>query len=344
MPVNRNALIRYQTIDKCLNNRYRSWTLEDLIEACSDSLYEYEGIAKGVSRRTVQADIQIMRSDKLGYNAPIEVYDNKYYRYADPDYSITNIPLTEQDLSTLVEITEILKQFKGFAHFSELTGIIQRLEDKIYTEKTRQPAIIDIDRNENLKGLQYLDVLYNAILEQKVLTISYQSFTARKPADISFHPYLLKEYNNRWFVLGKKSAKDNFLNLALDRIHKIEVNEHLVYFKDHDFNCSEYYKNVIGVTVTNERPQKIRLAFDSSNAPYVITKPLHHSQQIISTSAKGIEVEITVIPNYELERVILGFGDSVKIISPERLRKRIVEKLHKSLRGYDVNLKESNSN
>ena len=81
MPVNRNALIRYKTIDKCLQNRYREWTLEDLIEACSEALYEYEGITKGISKRTIQLDIQIMRSDKLGYNAPIIVYDNKYYTY-----------------------------------------------------------------------------------------------------------------------------------------------------------------------------------------------------------------------------------------------------------------------
>jgi predicted DNA-binding transcriptional regulator YafY len=338
MPANRNALIRYQTIDKCLTNRYRLWTLEDLIEACSNALYEYEGIDKGVSRRTVQADMQIMRSDKLGYNAPIEVYDNKYYRYADANYSITNIPLTEQDLNTLMEITEILRQFKGFAHFSELSGIVQRLEDKIYTEKTQQPAIIDIERNENLKGLQFLDVLYNAILKQKVLTVSYQSFTARKPADISFHPYLLKEYNNRWFVLGKKSANKHLLTLALDRIHAVDENEHVAYHKDPNFNSTEYYKDTIGVTVINDIPQKVRLLFDSSNAPYVVTKPLHHSQKLLTTSENGIEVEITVIPNYELERVILGFGDSVTVLSPSSLKRRIVSKLRKSLRKYDSSL------
>jgi len=79
MPVTRNALIRYRTIDNCLRNRARKWTLEDLIEACSEALYEYEGIDKGVSRRSIQMDIQFMRSDKLGYNAPIVVLEKKYY-------------------------------------------------------------------------------------------------------------------------------------------------------------------------------------------------------------------------------------------------------------------------
>ena len=94
MPANKNALIRYKTIDNCLRNRYRRWTLDDLVEACSDALYDMEGITKGVCARTVQMDIQIMRSDKLGYNAPIEVYDRIYYRYADPEYSITEMPLS----------------------------------------------------------------------------------------------------------------------------------------------------------------------------------------------------------------------------------------------------------
>ena len=84
MPVNRNALIRYKTIDNCLRNPYRRWTLEDLVDACSDALYEYEGIDKGISKRAVQMDIQMMRSEKLGYNAPIVVYENKYYKYEDP--------------------------------------------------------------------------------------------------------------------------------------------------------------------------------------------------------------------------------------------------------------------
>ena len=97
MPANKNALIRYKTIDRCLRNRYRRWTLDDLVDACCDALYEMEGITKGVCARTVQMDIQIMRSDKLGYNAPIVVYDKIYYTYSDPDYSITEMPLSMDD-------------------------------------------------------------------------------------------------------------------------------------------------------------------------------------------------------------------------------------------------------
>ena len=108
MPANKNALIRYKTIDRCLRNRYRRWTLDDLVDACSDALYDMEGITKGVCARTVQMDIQIMRSDKLGYNAPIVVYDKIYYTYADPDYSITEMPLSMDDCKLIKEAITLL--------------------------------------------------------------------------------------------------------------------------------------------------------------------------------------------------------------------------------------------
>lgn len=92
MPANKNALIRYKTIDNCLRNRYRRWTIDDLVEACSDALYDCEGISKGVSLRTVQNDLQIMRSDKLGYNAPIEVYSISIIGMPTPNIPLPTCP------------------------------------------------------------------------------------------------------------------------------------------------------------------------------------------------------------------------------------------------------------
>ncbi len=108
MPANKNALIRYKTIDRCLRNRYRRWTIDDLVDACCDALLDMEGITKGVCARTVQMDIQIMRSDKLGYNAPIVVYDKIYYTYADPGYSITEMPLSMDDCKLIKEAITLL--------------------------------------------------------------------------------------------------------------------------------------------------------------------------------------------------------------------------------------------
>ncbi|MCF0168046.1 MAG: hypothetical protein HUJ93_05315 [Bacteroidales bacterium] len=127
MPANKNALIRYRTIDKCLRRRYKEWTLDDLVEACSDALWELEGIDSGVSVRTVQGDIQTMRSDKLGYNAPIEVYDNKYYRYSEPGYSIAETGLYGNDYDAIVEAISLIQQYQDKNGAVELTKVKETL-------------------------------------------------------------------------------------------------------------------------------------------------------------------------------------------------------------------------
>jgi len=215
MAINKNALIRYKTIDKCLQNKMRSWTLKDLITACSDALYDFEGRDINVSVRTVQLDIQMMRGDKLGYNAPIEVYDRKYYRYTDESYSITNIPLTENDMNILSETMDMLKQFQDFSLFDEFKGVFNKLEDKIYTEQHKKPSVIHLEKNSDLKGLELLDELYQAILKEVVIKLLYQSFKAQIPSEFIFHPYFLKEFNNRWFLVGQRDNNNKIATLAL---------------------------------------------------------------------------------------------------------------------------------
>lgn len=335
MPVNRNALIRYKTIDKCLQNRRRKWTLEDLIDKVSDALYEYEGIDKIISKRTIQADIQMMRSDKLGYNAPIIVTDKKYYSYDDATYSITNIPLSENDMNTITDIVQVLKQFKGFQHFNELTEVISKLEDKVYSQKHHKKSVIDFEKNENLKGIHFLDELYHAIIHEKVLDIHYQSFTASRSTSLEFHPWLLKEFRNRWFIIGKPSKSNSIFTLALDRIISISYSKK-IYQIDETFDAELFYKDVVGVTVSNIKPMNVTLFVSKKQAPYILTKPIHTSQQVVSERENGIIISLKVQHNFELESVLLGFGEGVTVLSPIRLRNAMLAHLHKSIDAYNM--------
>lgn len=337
MSQNKNALIRYKTIDKCLQNRYRQWTLDDLIEACSEALYEYEGKASSISKRTIQMDIQLMRSEKLGYNAPIVVYDKKYYKYEDDEFTITDIPLTETDINVLTETVSMLKQFKDFSLFSDVSDILQRLEDKIYAEKSHTQPVIYLDKNENLKGLHFLDEIYQAIIKKVVLVITYKSFKSRDEQQFNFHPFILKEFNNRWFLIGKKKASDPISNLALDRIIKIDFDFSLPYLEQ-DFDAENFYKDVVGVTVNQGlKARTIELWIDADNAPYVVTKPFHHSQKLENENEDGsINITLKLKINYEIERLLLGFGEGLEVIKPEGLRKRIQTKMKAALARYDV--------
>lgn len=321
MPVNRNALIRYKTIDTCLRNRYRRWTLEDLIDACSDALYEYEGIDKGISKRTVQMDIQMMRSEKLGYNAPIIVYENKYYTYEDEDYSITDTPLTEQDLKVMSEAVEVLRQFKGFSYFSEMGDIVSRLEDHVTSAKMKTIPVIDFEKNESLKGLNYLDVIYNAIVNKQALDMKYRSFKARSASSFIFYPYLLKEYRNRWFVFGVKRGTPMLMNLALDRIHSLEVAEKEQYRENTWFDPLTFFDDIVGVTKNvGSKVETVRFWVNAQNAPYVETKPFHKSQKLVETQEDGSMIfELEVVINQELQREFFGFVDTIKVLAPQSL-------------------------
>jgi predicted DNA-binding transcriptional regulator YafY len=340
MPANRNALIRYKTIDSCLCNRQKRWTLEMLIEKVSDVLYDYEGMDKGISRRTIQADIQMMRSDKLGYYAPIVIVDKKYYTYEDPEYSITNIPLSGEDLARMNEAVEMLKQFKGFSHFNNLNDVVQKLESHVHAASSNQRPAIHFEKNDNLKGLVHLDTIYQAIVQEKALDISYQSFKARDGQRFFFHVWWLKEFKNRWFAVGMQGNKQDIYTLALDRMSEVSISEEMPYRSNKTYTPDDYYKDVIGVTVSpTMRPVEVQLWVSAQHAPYVLTKPLHHSQELVEEREdKSVVIQLHVQQNYEMEREILGFGAGMIVLSPERLRKAIKYHVMGAARQYEVEL------
>lgn len=339
MPVNRNALVRYRTIDKCLQNRRRKWTIENLIDACNDALYEYEGVDTTISLRTIRLDLTAMRSDSLGYSAPIIVTDKKYYTYADAEYSISNSPLTAQDLDILQEVSHLLRQFKGFSHFNEVSEMVNKLEDKIYSEQNQQASVIDFEKNELLTGIEWLDVLYKAIVNKTTLLITYQSFKARQANDITLYPYLLKEYRNRWFVLGMKKQGKEIITLALDRIQIITIQDKELFVQHKNFEPHSYFNDIIGVTRNAaERPTTIIFWASSFHAPYIKTKPLHASQKIVEEVKSGTHFSIEVIPNFEMERELIGFGEGIKILSPNNLIRQVKRKVRLMNELYQTEL------
>ncbi len=335
MPANRNALIRYKTIDKCLQNHYRQWTLDDLIEACSYALAEYEGIYKGISRRTVQLDIQIMRSEKLGYNAPIEVYDNKYYRYADSNYTITNAPISENDLQILSETVDVLKQFQGYHHFEEMSDVVGRLQDRIAVAHHRGYPIIDFERNDKLVGLEFLSPIYDAISKRQTLHIRYRSYHSKLIKDYYLFPYLLKEYRNRWFVFGTRPGNKDIINFALDRIKGLDIS--IIPFRSNpDFNPNIYFDDIIGVTKYSALTKaRVKFKVSSDNASYILTKPIHNSQRLIDTTADvSMIFEITVLINLEFYREMLGYGSSLTILEPSFVVEEMKDRTSAMARNY----------
>ena len=329
MPANKNALIRYKTIDNCLRNRYRKWTLEDLIDACSDALYDMEGIRKGISVRTVQGDIQMMRSDKLGYNAPIEVYEHKFYRYADPNYSIANMPMSQNDYEVMQEAVDMLRQLQDFDQFVEMSDVVNRLQDKLAVTKNNRKPIVHFDNVPDLKGLRLLNPLYSHIAHKQTLRIMYQSFTAREPREFILCPYLLKEFRNRWFLFGSKADDLLLFNLPLDRIVSVEPSD--VPFRENpEFDAEHFFDDVIGVSKNiHDKAKCVKFWASAEQSRYIMTKPLHPSQRLLSEDEKDRSCifSIKVVINFEMYSVFMSYGPRVKILSPQKSVKYMSEML-----------------
>lgn len=124
MPANLNALIRYKTINSCLSGGRSRWSIDELRERCSDALAENRGRYASVSERTIRDDIRVMRSDILGFNAPIK-QEGGFYFYSDPGYSILSLSITDEGLA--LQILELLMKLRGKANHPEMEIIIGRL-------------------------------------------------------------------------------------------------------------------------------------------------------------------------------------------------------------------------
>ena len=124
MPTNLNALIRYKQIDTCLKNPHIECTIGKLQEFCTSALGEFRGVYKKVSERTIRDDIRVMRSEMLGFNAPIEFQDGKYF-YSNQSYSIFSVPIS--DIALLKSVFNLLVKERDHINDDELHSLLERI-------------------------------------------------------------------------------------------------------------------------------------------------------------------------------------------------------------------------
>jgi predicted DNA-binding transcriptional regulator YafY len=332
LSTNKHAIIRYQTLDKCFRNSGRNYAIEDLVRECNKSIYEYTGKEEGIKKRQLYDDIRFMESEQ-GWN--VELKKEKegrkvFYKYENSKFSISNQPLNETEANQLREALLTLDRFKGLPQYNWINEINTRLEST-FNLKQQNNVIISFEQNEYLKGLQFISELYNAILYKKVLNIEYKNFKTAEGATIIISPYYLKQYNMRWFLFGKSNEYETLTNLALDRIESIEARSQEYIGTDIDFN--EYFEDVIGVTIPLAQIENIILKVDNSLIPYITTKPLHGSQKI-KEQDNNIEVHLKLIPNYELETLILSFGEKIQVLEPTTLVQKVKDRINKMANNY----------
>jgi len=334
MATNKNATIRYQTLNRCFRNPGRKYFIDDLIEACNDSLTDIDPSSTGIKRRQVFDDIKFMR-DSQGFDAPIESYkDGKrvYYRYSDLSFSINNQPMNEKEALQLNEALLTLSRFKGLPQFEWVDEIKTRMESS-FQMKNRE-KVIEFEENQYLTGKEHLGILYDAITNKQTLEIKYLPFNRDDSFQIILHPYFLKQYNNRWFLFGRSEDASNLTTLALDRIQEICTLKEK-YIDNLEIDFEEYFEDVIGVTVPREgKVEKILLKIDILTWPYLKTKPIHGSQKVKDQTGEFVIIELQLLPNFELEALIFSHAETVEVIAPESLRLRIKDRINKLYQKY----------
>lgn len=337
MATNKNALIRYKVLDNCFRNPGRRYFIEDLITECERVLLEIDPESNGISRRQVFEDISFMES-KEGWG--IDLSKNRtgkkvYYQYTDISFSINNMPLNEVEINHLRAAMRILSQFKGMLQFDWINELLPKLQQGIVSKES-SITIMEFDSNQYLKGIEYLGFLYNSVYYKKVLKISYKPFEDEMPFDVVLHPYFLKQYNNRWFVFGYNPEHEKFdWNLALDRI--IAINETNNKYQDNiEIDWQDYFEDIIGVTKpVGAKSEKVLLHFKGRTGNYIETKPLHGSQKSKWINENIFEASFDIVINYELERLILSYADSVIVKQPKKLIEKIKERFKNSLQNYE---------
>lgn len=323
MPENKSAYTRYLILDDCLRNLYARYTVSSLLKKLNEELEE-KGLSH-IGRTQFHKDLNYLEYD-LG--APIireQEGKSKRIRYEDPNFSIRNQTLDRKLLLDIRNSLATLLQFKGLHNLEELEELLPKLE-KEFDLDTQTKQIIAFEENPFLKGLEFLNPLISYIKNETQLIVNYQSFKTSEPIEFDLSPYFLKRYNQRWFLFGQVKGYDSLTNLALDRIESIDLSTS-EFLPNNLYNWVEYFDDMLGVSrPPNGVLTKFQLKFTSEQAPYIKTKPIHGSQKVISENNNSLVVQIEVIPNYELESLILSFGSDCEIISPIAFRDRIWER------------------
>jgi predicted DNA-binding transcriptional regulator YafY len=337
MAITKTPLIRYKILDKCFRSTYRNYTIDSLLNKVNEELFQLtDSDENSIKLRQLRDDIAFMRSPE-GWSIELaEVFDGKkrIYRYDDCSFSINNAPLNDVEMNEFQSAIQVLSQFEGMPQFEGIQEIVAKLKYDLKDKSITKP-FIGFDSNQDLKGIEHFSFLYSAVQNKVPLKITYKDFKIEEPYTYILHPYYLKQYNNRWFLFGlHEPSKKQDWNVAIDRIVGVEVSND-EFIKNSSIDWQDYFSDMIGVSKPiDSQIEEVVLHFNQLTGKYMENKSMHETQRNKWIDENTLEVRIKVYLNYELERLILSYGDSVKVIKPQQLIDKISYRLIKGSQQY----------
>lgn len=338
--MNNDQFVRYKALDRCLRRTYSLCDMEQLVKECKKAVQSYHmgDMERKVSRRTVENDL---RDLKLYYDVKLRdgLKDGKkkLYQYENTSFSLMNKLLADGKLEQMMlkNVIDALTiydspQYKWLKIFVE-----KQLNDK----KVNNNLAVDFQNNPELHGLNHFDDLIKAILNKQPIKIEYQTYNGKRRT-YQTHPYLLKQYNDRWFLICRNEGYENLTNFAIDRIQTIEQSD--IPYQPIGLDIKKYFENVVGVSRDVRKPiENVKIRISRSRFPYVKSKPLHSTQTTIDAECndKFCVISLCVQVNKELEAQILSLGNDAVVIAPQSLRDSIatlVKDLYKKYVDNDI--------
>ncbi|MCE3296965.1 MAG: putative transcriptional regulator protein [Crocinitomicaceae bacterium] len=337
MPHIKNALIRFRVIDRCIRNTYKPYpSKEELRKACEEALFGSDDGAN-ICDSTIEKDIFAMRME---HDAPIK-YSKRHhgYYYEDPDFTINDIPLTENDLEAIKFAANTLMQFKDVEMFRQFGFAIDKIFDRVnISSDPREKDIahlVQFETATSANGNEFLAPLLDGIRTKKIMQFDYESYQSGKRKPRRVVPLLLKEYRNRWYLISYDCIKESVITYALERMENLEDTSE--FFNQRiDFDAQKFFKNAIGITANDSAPEKILFKADNIAAKYIISQPFHQSQQVIKEGKNKTTFSIEVIVSEELIRSFLSFGGEIEIVEPESLRSTMIKRIAAMRESYDI--------
>ena len=332
---------RYLVLDRCLRDRNRYYHLEDLVDKVNEMLERYDFYP--VSQRTVQQDLKFMQSGE-GFGVELaKRYDGhtKIYTYAREGFSIMKLPMTDRESDLLKATIAMLGRFKGLPNYRWLEETLRMLRVK-FNVSSRMGSV-SLDQNEKLRGLdEWFERLFEACRKRLIVTMKYNRFDRldKEPEERVVKPYQMREYNNRWYLVGFEERlypRLPFVVVPIDRIVDLEV-ESVEERDSRELRGEKYripseaeidahFKDIVGVSWWPEgevKPVKVKAWGMAMH--YLDTKPIHATQEVIETGVDYKIFQWQVIPNEELVQALMVYADQMEVIEPLQVRQKLCQR------------------
>lgn len=344
MPANKNAVIRYKILDQLLKDRHHYYNMVEITEKVNDEL-EFLGYLP-VTKRALEKDICYLQEEP--FNAEIERFkhDGKHcVKYRKRNYSIFHKDLTDEEEALICEALNTIGQFEGLPNFNWLDDLQADFSIK------RRDKVMLFSKNTRLRHKELLASLFECTSNKQVITLHYKRFTSKEEDVYEFHPYILKQYNDRWYLVGWRPSDNEICTLPIDRIETFEPNM-TKKFLPYSGDIEKYFDDVVGITVYKDAPvEDVYLWVSNHEYSYISTKPIHNSQEFIGRetdegkmlTAKypqvgpfGYFARLRCKQNFELERELCSHFGGVIVLEPKSLKESIASKISEMNEKYSL--------